>query len=439
MATRIDRVRDFERALELLGPVLASETVEEVSVHAARFFAELSEAEAVVLFLVSGKDTEAEFWVPADEAMRLRFRPHLRGLALESLVQDAPVTMPFPSGLANGVVPAVLPLVDHGHTLAVVCFAGPPGAGERCASAGSLIARQIAHHQEAVRSRSAKDRSDRWFQRFDQQMRVLERERQKFAAVVNQADTYVFTVDPTHIVRWVSRALTSRFPLDDGSNWVGRDCGEVWARFGRPAGPVPDVGCPVTRALHLGRPVHQEFVREGGGPGHRLYVSALPIREPEGRIEEVLVVTQDLSGLPSVRRVEEDLQAVVSNAPVVLFAVDRDGIFRLSEGSALTNLGLAPGQVVGLSAFEFYRDQPEIVAALRRALAGEDFTTLVEVGDLAFETRYTPRRDGEGRVVGVVGVATDVSERRRLEARLRASERPAAVVRSPGPPLREAA
>jgi PAS domain S-box-containing protein len=223
--------------------------------------------------------------------------------------------------------------------------------------------------------------------------------------------------------------MASRFPLEGGPGWIGRDCGEVWARFGRRADAAPDPRCPVTRALAFGLPAHQEFLPDGSGPGRGLYVTALPIRDPEGRIQEVLVVAQDLGGLQSVRHMEEGLEAVVSNAPVVLFAVDREGIFRLSEGRALASLGLAPGQVVGVSAFEFYRDHPQIVAALRRALAGEDFTELVEVGDVVFETRFTPRRSGAGEVIGVIGVATDVSERRRLETQLSESQRLGALGR----------
>ena len=429
MTTPRDRAGNIERALELLGPILASDSLEEAAAQATLLFAMLSEAEAVALFLVSGKDTGGEFWVPADEVTRLRLRPHLRGLALESLAQNAPVTMPFPPGLAGDLEPSVLPLVDRGHTLALVCFAGPPAAGARCAAAGPLIARQIMQHQEVAQSQAAKARYERWFRQFDQQMRVLERERQKFAAVVNQADTYVFTADPAHGVRWVSRAMAARFPLADGPGWVGRDCGEVWVRFGEPAGSAADPWCPVTRALALGRPVHQEFVHGGTRSGRSLYVTALPIREPEGRIQEVLVVAQDLSGLQSVRRMEEGLQVVVANAPLVLFAVDREGIFRLSEGRALASLGFTPGQVVGTSAFELYRDQPRIVAALRRALAGEEFALLVEVGDLAFETRFAPQRDETGEVVGVTGVATEVSERRRLETQLRESQRLGALGR----------
>jgi signal transduction histidine kinase len=77
---------------------------------------------------------------------------------------------------------------------------------------------------------------------------------------------------------------------------------------------------------------------------------------------------------------------------------------------------------VGLSAFEFYRDHPQIIESLRRALAGEDFVAEVQVGELSYETHYSPQRNEAGEVIGVAGVATDVSERRRLAARLRDSQ-----------------
>jgi PAS domain-containing protein len=98
---------------------------------------------------------------------------------------------------------------------------------------------------------------------------------------------------------------------------------------------------------------------------------------------------------------------------VVLFALDANGMFTLSEGRALESLGLVPGQVVGRSAYEIYRGVPAVLDNIRRALAGEEFTAVVDLGKFAFETRYTPVRDAEGRVTGLIGVATDVTERRR--------------------------
>jgi PAS domain S-box-containing protein len=101
---------------------------------------------------------------------------------------------------------------------------------------------------------------------------------------------------------------------------------------------------------------------------------------------------------------------LLENAPVILWAVDREGIFRLSAGRGLRRLGRRPGQVVGLSVFEYYSNVPEIAQNVRRALSGEEFTTLVRVGRAAFHACYIPLRDRQGEVIGVLGISTDVTE-----------------------------
>ncbi len=117
----------------------------------------------------------------------------------------------------------------------------------------------------------------------------------------------------------------------------------------------------------------------------------------------------------ALRASEERLRTVVSNAPVVLFAVDTDGVFTLSEGKGLKVLGLAPGEVVGRSVFELYQDAPAIHEHIRRALAGEAFNAMAAVNGLAFEVWYAPMYGQDGTVSGAIGVATDISERKRAE------------------------
>ena len=120
-----------------------------------------------------------------------------------------------------------------------------------------------------------------------------------------------------------------------------------------------------------------------------------------------------------LRESEERLRTVVTSAPVILFAIDRNGVFTLSEGQGLEAMGLDPGQVVGQSAFQKYSDVPQIVEDLRRALAGERFTSIVDVAGLTFESHYSPVRDGSGEVVGLIGVSTDITERKQAEQTMR--------------------
>ncbi len=130
----------------------------------------------------------------------------------------------------------------------------------------------------------------------------------------------------------------------------------------------------------------------------------------------------DTSADDTLRRLREDLEAaetrlraVVANAPIVLFSIDAAGVFTLSQGKGLEPLGLQPGEVVGLSVYDVYRDNPEIISSIRRALAGETFTTVADVGGLVYETSYGPLRNDADRITGVIGVATDVTEASRRQ------------------------
>jgi PAS domain S-box-containing protein len=118
---------------------------------------------------------------------------------------------------------------------------------------------------------------------------------------------------------------------------------------------------------------------------------------------------------------EEELSSVLMNAPLVLFRIDADGIFTLSEGKGLDALGLKPGEVVGQSAFELYRDVPEITRKLRTALKGTEVKYVVKVGDLWFETIVSPMKDRKGTVREVLGVAMDITERRSAQETLELS------------------
>ena len=108
-----------------------------------------------------------------------------------------------------------------------------------------------------------------------------------------------------------------------------------------------------------------------------------------------------------------DLQVVFPDnhlgAPLVIWAIDREGKFILSEGPGLQVLGLKPGEAVGQSLWEMYRDVPEAISVVKSALLGESCCVSGLVHGSYFETRCTPLRDDRGDLIGVVGVSIDVS------------------------------
>ncbi len=133
-------------------------------------------------------------------------------------------------------------------------------------------------------------------------------------------------------------------------------------------------------------------------------------------------ITERKRGREALRQTETQLRTVVSSASLVLFALDREGIFTLAEGEGLKPLGLKPGELVGQSIFDVYKDVPQILGNFKRALNGEAVAAIVDVGNLTFEGRYSPLTDENRNVIGVIGVATDVTENRKAQRAMQENE-----------------
>jgi PAS domain S-box-containing protein len=125
---------------------------------------------------------------------------------------------------------------------------------------------------------------------------------------------------------------------------------------------------------------------------------------------------------------EPDEQPGPAIGPQVIFGFDAEGICNLSTGPGLDMLGLRSGELVGTDLFELYADQPTALAAIHRALGGETFTTQDEFDDRILWVYYEPVLSEDGTVKGAIGVATDVTEQRRIEREAREARRRASLL-----------
>ncbi|WP_158056004.1 PAS domain S-box protein [Halorussus halophilus] len=168
--------------------------------------------------------------------------------------------------------------------------------------------------------------------------------------------------------------------------------------------------------------VADEMLRAGGT---RLPVEArIALLETDDEYVGSVGVTRDVSERVVYERELEDrterLESLIDSGPLVVYTLDPDGIFTLSEGAGLDRLGVERGEVVGQSVFDVYESYPEITDLHERALAGETVQRTVAVQDLVFDNTVRPIFGEDGDIERVVGVAFDITDRRRYEDALTA-------------------
>lgn len=232
------------------------------------------------------------------------------------------------------------------------------------------------------------------------------------------------------LLAYLDRDITYRFINEPFCQW-----------FGLPRSAI--LGAPMRamvgeEAYELARPHIQKALagektsltnrfRHADGSVHIARSTYIPDRQPDGQVRGFISSIDDITYQEEVkdrlRQSEHRLRAIIANIPIVLFTLDSNGIFTLSEGKGLQTLGLTPGQVVGQSVDDVYRGNTPLLQCIHRALAGESFQELVsDLNGHSFETWYSPLLDGDGQVQGVLGISADVTERVEAVNALRMSE-----------------
>ncbi len=106
-------------------------------------------------------------------------------------------------------------------------------------------------------------------------------------------------------------------------------------------------------------------------------------------------------------------QNLLSNLPMIFYALDEKWIFTLSEGKGLEKLGLKPGQVLGINAKEMYHEHPDIIEAIEEAYNGKSVRYEHQLGELYLENFIMPIFSPFGKVEGIIGATIDITERKK--------------------------
>ncbi|MCP4188145.1 MAG: PAS domain S-box protein, partial [Gammaproteobacteria bacterium] len=133
-------------------------------------------------------------------------------------------------------------------------------------------------------------------------------------------------------------------------------------------------------------------------------------------------ITETIIAKGALRDSLQKFEAIRKCSIPMLFMYDSDGLITLSEGKMLAAVGLEPGQLAGQNVFEVYADYPDVVTALKKPFSGEPYEGYIELDELVFEVFYSPYFDTQGNVSNVLGMAMDITKRKKLEDTLSKNE-----------------
>ncbi len=162
---------------------------------------------------------------------------------------------------------------------------------------------------------------------------------------------------------------------------------------------------------------------------------ARPVRDPAGRLLHYEGVVEDIT---ERKRSRQELQEsnqfreeIISGAGEGIVVYDRDLRYIVWNHYMERMTGLPAAKVMGRKPLEMmpFLQEHGIENLLELALAGETVSSRDILYSIPETNRsgwavvtYGPHRDGAGRIVGVIGLVHDVTERRRAEQALRESE-----------------
>src|SRR6266480_926878 len=176
---------------------------------------------------------------------------------------------------------------------------------------------------------------------------------------------------------------------------------------------------------------------------HWLLVRAGPVRDEQGAIVAGISLSQDITEArqadQALRGSRDLLQEIIESSSDAIVAKDLEGRYVLINSSAARLLGRPASEIVGRDDTALFpadqagrsRDADERVRSRGESESAEEHVVVDGRRRTLLLTR-SPLRDHDGRIIGVLGVARDVTQQRQLEERLSRAHRMESVARLAG-------
>lgn len=128
------------------------------------------------------------------------------------------------------------------------------------------------------------------------------------------------------------------------------------------------------------------------------------------------------AALYALQQSETRLRKMTEQLPAVLWTTDAELRFTSAVGMGLTTLGLQPSAAIGKLLAQYFPAKDPLyppIEAHRQALLGTSKNFEIGWGGRLFDCHVEPLRDPGGRIIGVLGLGNDVTQRKISETQVR--------------------
>jgi len=203
--------------------------------------------------------------------------------------------------------------------------------------------------------------------------------------------------------------------------------------LGRPIGDLKaNLDMPNLEAL-IGEVIEEVQIRERemrDRDGRWYSLRVHPYRTADNQIDGAVVVLVDIDRLKRSEQAAAHLAAIVTASDDAIISKDLDGVITSWNEGAKRLFGYAAEEAIGkpvalLIPADRVDEEPGILERIRRDEAIDHYETVRQRKDgslLDISLTVSPIRDAAGRIIGAAKIARDITERKRAEAALHASE-----------------
>jgi PAS domain S-box-containing protein len=168
-------------------------------------------------------------------------------------------------------------------------------------------------------------------------------------------------------------------------------------------------------------------------PDTWVLTSKIPLRDKEGKVIGTVGITKDITDRKQIEealdRERNLLRLLLNNIPDRVYVKDLMSRFLIVNTAVLHKLNVAEVEdVIGKTDFDFYpqeyadhfRSDEEVIIQSGQPLINHEEFTVDAFGNREFSlATKVPMRDRQGKIIGLVGISRDITERKRAEEALK--------------------